>query len=61
MRDEMYVNGRLFLVRDGDRLLEPINDGPLQETFRRPDADQCFARQVNFARDCGNRVEVRQR
>ena len=65
MRDELYVDGRLFLVRDGGRLLEPASDyergAGLVETFRRPDAEQCFARQVNFARDCGDRVEVRQR
>jgi hypothetical protein len=61
VREELYVGERLFLVREGDRLLEPINDGPLQETFRREDAECCFGLQVNYARECGNRVEVRRR
>jgi hypothetical protein len=59
--EEMYVDGRLFLVRDRDRLLESGSDGSLQETFCGQDAERVFSRQVNFARDCGNRVEVRQR
>jgi hypothetical protein len=65
---ELHVDGRLFLVVDGDRLLEPSGDyGPdpsdrtLRETGHRSDAAQCFTAQVNHARDTGCRVEVRDR
>jgi hypothetical protein len=57
---ELYVDGRLFLVQDGDSLLEPIN-GALMETGRRPDAERCFGIQTNYARDQGENVQVRER
>lgn len=64
MSRELYVDGRLYLVQDGDRLLEPGSDygrgTGLVENGHRPDAGQCFAQQVNFARDSGNSVEVRE-
>ena len=60
MSEEMYVDGQLYLVRDGSRLLEPIN-GSLMEIDNRPDADVCFGRQLNWVRDQGASVEMRER